>query len=431
VNGGDLIDRILWEGLRHAEEVEVFFGEGRSVSAEIKHSVIGNAEESRSWCLSIRTIDRGRIGASSTSDPRKWRSCLDAALASGRVANAQEWGGLPKPVDIVSTAPSADPDLIVGADGASTLVGQLLEGAAEHPARVVGGSAELARTDLTIANSSGVRYGMDRTVVSVTLEAIHGQSTGYEFAASPFLTDIDARSVGEQAARLAVHSAGGRDVASGRYDVILSPIAAAQLIGYVLVPALSGRNVKAGRSFLAGRLGEQVLDQDLSIYDDPAARGLGSASWDAEGVPTRRLDFVERGVLRCFAYDLKTAYRYHEESTASAVRSGAEGGVAIGVHNLVVDGRRTAVLGDERAIWVHDVVGAHTANPLSGDFSVELSNPFWMEGGELQEPIRTAMLAGNVFDMLADIGGLGDDTRIVGRVILPSIRFNKQQIIGK
>ena len=51
------------------------------------------------------------------------------------------------------------------------------------------------------------------------------------------------------------------------------------------------------------------------------------------------------------------------------------------------------------AIYVHSVVGAHTANPMSGDFSVEMSNPFWVRDGELAEPIRGAMLTGNFFDL--------------------------------
>jgi Predicted Zn-dependent proteases and their inactivated homologs len=94
----------------------------------------------------------------------------------------------------------------------------------------------------------------------------------------------------------------------------------------------------------------------------------------------------------------------------------------------MADGKRISVC-EERAIYVHDVVGAHTANPMSGDFSVELSNPFMVDGGSFEYPVRKAMLSGNVFDMLKEIGGLGKDDRCLGTSILPSIRLNKQQII--
>ena len=430
MNGEDLIERVLREGERQADEVEVFYARGESISTEIKKGILGIAEESEAWSMAIRTVKDGRIGSSSTGDPDRWKECLNAALASGRIATPQQWGGFPKPADMTGTASSSDPDLVVAVENAARMVGDLLSGAAEHPVEVIGGAADLARSYLAVANTSGVFYGMDRTVAAVSLETIREQSTGYEFDASPFLADIDARSVGEQAASLAARSLSGRDIETGRYDIVLSPVAAASILGQVLLPAISGRNVKAGRSFLAEKIGEQVFDEHLSIYDDPFTPGLGSTTWDAEGVPTRRLIFVEQGVLQRFAYDLKTGYRYGEGSTGSAVRSGSEG-PGIGFHNLFVDGPRMKEPGDERAVWIHDVVGAHTANPFSGDFSVEISNPFWMEGGEQTEPIRTAMFAGNVFEMLREIGGFGKDTRRVGRLTIPSIRLNNQQIIGK
>ncbi|NLZ29316.1 MAG: TldD/PmbA family protein [Methanomicrobiales archaeon] len=430
MNREDLIDRVLREGGRQADEVEVFYARGQSISARIKKGVLGTAEESEAWNMAIRTVRDGRIGFSSTGDPDRWRECLNAALASGKIAAPQQWGGFPKPTDLEGTAYSADPDLIVEIEDAAGMVRDLLEGAAEHPVEVIGGAANLARSYLGIANTGGLFYGMERTVAAVSLEAIREQSTGYEFDASPFIADISARATGEMAASLAARSRGGHDIETGRYDIVLSPVAAASILGQILLPALSGRNVKAGRSFLADKVGEQVFDERLSVYDDPSAPGLGSAAWDAEGVLTHRLVFVQQGMLERFAYDLKTGYRYGERSTGSAVRPGG-GEPGIGVHNLFVDGPRAADVGEERAVWIHDVVGAHTANPFSGDFSVEISNPFWMEGGEQTEPIRTAMFAGNAFEMLQDIGGLGKDDRRVGRLILPSIRLNNQQIIGK
>lgn len=424
-----LIDAILRAGDTAADEVEVFYAESRSVSVDLKKTIIGEAHESRACGLGIRTIADGHIGTSSTDDPARWRECLEAALASGRLATPQEWHGLPGPADLAGKVPIFDPAVAPGVEAARQLAADLLLGAGEHDAEVIGGSAGLSLSEAVLANSNGVFYERKKTGVGASLEAIKGTSTGYEFDRSCF-ADIDAVEIGRKASFLASHSAGGKDVATGAYDIILSPIALSQLIGHVVVPALSGKNVHAGRSWLEGKIGEQCMGDVLSLHDDPFTRGLGSTLWDAEGMPARRIDFVEDGVLRCFAYDLKTAYRYGEESTASAVRSGPGGSPAIGMHNLVVDGPRGAV-DEERAIWVHDLVGAHTANPVTGDFSVELSNPSWKEDGAFGEPIRSAMLAGNLFAMLGEIRVLGAVPRIIGNVILPPVRFNNQQIIGK
>ena len=425
----ELVETILAAGRRRCDEVEVYLVEGRSVEAELKRSLVGEATESFSCGIGIRTIDDGRIGASSTNDPSRWEACLDAALSGGKFSTPQEWHGLPGPAGLDREVPVFDPRVAVDPASARELLGEMLAGASAHPAEVVGGNAALGISRSTLVNSSGAYYTRQRTGVSVSLETICGTSTGFEFDRSCFM-DVDPSTVGERAAFYAVHSSRGQEIASGSYDVILSPIAASQLLEHIIVPALSGRNVQVGRSFFAGKIGEQVMDSALSLRDDPFTRGLGSTTWDADGVPTRLLPFVERGVLGCFAYDLKTAYRYGEESTGSAVRTGAGGTPGIGVHNLVVEGPGMSV-DEERAIFIHNLVGAHTANPVSGDFSVQLANPTFVEGGSVAEPIRSAMLAGNIFEMLSNIGGIGKDIRIVGRTILPSIRFKKLGVIGK
>jgi PmbA protein len=305
----------------------------------------------------------------------------------------------------------------------------MLGGVAMHPeSKVTSGSGSLSRAGVTIANSRGVHYAAGKTEVGCSLETICGQSTGSEFAHSPFL-EIDPRWVGERAAFFAAHSAHGVPMETCRCDILLSPLAIAQLLGNILVPSLSGRNVHAGRSRLASLLGERCMDARIDLYDDPFARGMGATAWDAEGLPARRLDFVKAGVLTSFAYDLKTAYRYGAEPTASAVRGGPSGGPAIGVHNLVLDGQREEIAG-ERALYIHDVVGAHTANPVSGDFSVECQNPIWVEDGGFREPVRKAMLSGNLFDALKEIGGIAAGSRIVGNAILPCVRFREMQVIG-
>jgi len=424
------IDRILRQGARQVDEVEIFYADGSAVSADLKRRKVNIATRSEECGLGIRTIDKGRVGSSTTHNPKQWKECLDAAIASGRLATPHRWDGLPQPAHPGTDLLCYDPSLTVDPPTACGLLEQMLEGSAEHGAQVTSGSATLLSMTEIIANSNGLHYTNRHTGVSISLDAICEQSTGSEFAQSCFF-DVDPYAVGERAGFLASHSAGGSNIPTGEYDILLSPIAYAELLGAAFIPALSGRNVHAGRSRLASHLGEPVTDIPISMYDDPfRQKGLGSTFWDAEGTPTRRIDFVRDGVLASFAYDLRTAYRYGKESTASAIRGGSNGGTAIGHHNFTVDGPRTDVA-DDRVIYVHGVVGAHTANPMSGDFSVEISNAFMMEGGEYGTPIRTAMLAGNVFTMHKEIGGISTEVRQIGSLVLPSIRVLRQRVIGK
>jgi PmbA protein len=425
------IDQLLQKGQKAVDEVEVFYVEGTSVSADLKKKNVSLATTSVDCGLGIRTIHKGRIGSSSTNNPDKWEECLDAAIASGKLATFQEWGGLPDPATLSDEPLSFDSSLRLEPDLVVDMVGQMLEGAELHPAEVTAGSASLSSATITLANSHGVRYTSRHTGVSLSLEAIHKQSTGYEFDHSCFLEKVDPVNVGEKATFFAVESDNGKDIATGEYEILLSPLAYGELLGNVFVPALSGRNVHAGRSRLSQSLGKSVADPSITMYDDPLLqKANGSVHWDAEGIPAQRTDFIKEGLLETFAYDLKTAYRFNKTSTASAIRGGYGGLPSIGHHNFIVDGKREEVA-DDRVLYIHNVVGAHTANPMSGDFSVELSNAFWMKAGEYEEPIRSAMLTGNVFDLHHEISGLSKESREIGSMILPSVKINNQRIIGK
>ena len=179
------IEELIREGQKSVDEVEVFYVEGTSVSADLKQKKVNLATTSRDCGLGIRTIHKGRIGSSSTNDPGTWRDCLAAAVASGKLATPQDMerpagAGLPSRLPL-----SFDPALECDPGIARDLLRQMLEGAAEHPAEITAGSASLSVSSVTLANSHGIRYEDHHTGVSLSLEAIHRQSTGYEFDHAP------------------------------------------------------------------------------------------------------------------------------------------------------------------------------------------------------------------------------------------------------
>jgi len=425
-----LIEDVFAAAKSRVDEVELVIAEGHGIRADLRRGKITIGTASRSAGIIIRTIHDGRIGVSSSDSPARWKECLDAAIAGGKLADRQEWGGLFGPVQERETL-ARDPTLIVSPDLLNDLITTMVQGSEEYDAKITSGSASLSSGNVTLANSAGLLITEPSTHASLSIEMIQGQSTGFEHDASWQLSRINPFTIGKTASWFAYAGQNGVELDSGTYDIVLSPDALSQLLDTVLTPALSGRNVHAGRSVLAKKIGEQVLGEEISLFDDPLdPRGSANSYWDGEGVPVRRLDLITNGVLNCFAYDLRTAYRYGKETTASAVRGGLAGAPSIGFHNLILKGPVDNVL-DEKAVYIHDVVGAHTANPMSGDFSVELSSPFFAEGGELGTPIRSAMLSGNVFDLLNQVQCVSAETKTLGNMILPSIRIENQTLVGK
>ncbi|MBP2133603.1 PmbA protein [Methanomicrobium sp. W14] len=425
-----VIDEILKKGDRLADETEVFFSSGEGTGLDLKGKLIGEAFGSGSWGIGIRVIKDGKIGCSSTNDPKCWEKCLISALDSAKLSSPQNWEGLPSDSLLPDVKLDVyDKDLSCDISSATALIERMLDGASEYESIIVGGGASLSAGRTVIANSNGVFYSIEKTGAGISLETIFGTSTGYEFDSSAYTKRLNPEKTGREASSLAVFSKDGCDIKTGIYDVILSPVAVCQLLSSVLIPSLSGRNVKAKRSFFDGKLGQKCFDENFSLYDDPFS-GMGATLRDSEGVPTRRIDFIKSGIVEEFSYDLKTAYRYNEKSTGSAVRDGAGGAPVIGTHNICVDGKRENIF-DEKAVYAHTVVGAHTANAVTGDFSVELSNAAFVEGGEKEKPIKSAMLSGNVFEMLNSVSGMSEETRSLGSMTVPSVRFSGLSVVGR
>ncbi|MDQ1261351.1 MAG: PmbA protein, partial [Euryarchaeota archaeon] len=236
--------------------------------------------------------------------------------------------------------------------------------------------------------------------------------------------------VGRAAAEQARSSLGGVKAESGTFDVLLKPLAVAELLDYTLLPALAADNVQKGRSSLRGRVGEKISAESLVIADDGLlSGGMDSSAFDGEGVPSQRTVLIDQGILRGYLYDSYTAGKEGLASTGNAVRSGYSGLPGVGIRNLIVGSPHPQdLLAETKGLLVGGLIGAHTANPISGDFSVEAKNAFLIGPGEEARPIRSLMLAGNFFELLKDVE-IGRDVRAIGSIVTPTIKF-RMKVVG-
>jgi PmbA protein len=179
-------------------------------------------------------------------------------------------------------------------------------------------------------------------------------------------------------------------------------------------------------------MNSRIAAGELSIIDDGTLpEGIGTASTDDEGTPSKRIEIVKNGTLRSFLYDCYTAGKEKRESTGNAIRSSFTSTPSIGTRNLIIDHPSFDIIAEtQKGVIVNTVIGAHTANPISGDFSVEARNSFVIRDGEIASPIKSMMISGNIFDVLQGIDGVGKDVRKVGNMITPTVRVSKMRVVG-
>jgi PmbA protein len=148
----------------------------------------------------------------------------------------------------------------------------------------------------------------------------------------------------------------------------------------------------------------------------------------------RKKTVVDKGRLAMLLYNAYTAKKDGVASTGNGVRGGFKGLPAVGFTNLyIAPGTHSpeALIAEmDKGLYVTEIMGAHTANPISGDFSVGATG-FWIEKGKKAYPVREITIAGNILDLLKNIDAVGNDLRFSGRTGSPSLRVRELSIGGK
>ncbi len=405
------------------DEAEIYFSQGSSNIIELKKGEIDLFKESSASGYGARAIKGKRTGFAHSNSLDE--ELLKHALSAARASDSDPNSGLPKATAEYPDIGIFDGDLAeLDLDRASELVGELVRPCSEREVIPSSGAFYWKTYKVKIANTHGLE-GVDKgTWCSAYLSAVakNGESSSGFYFDSSRRIDLDFYEIGDKAAYLAKSSLGAKEIGELKANVILRPEALSNLLENILAPNFSADNVQRGRSAFAGKLGQSVFG-GIDIVDDGTLKnGLATSRFDGEGVASRKTVLVEKGVLKGFLYDTYTANKEGRESTGNADRDAYASLPYVAPSNLVISGRGKL---SEKGLVVHGLIGAHTVNPVSGDFSVETRNAY-LDGA----PVKKAIISGNIFQLLNNIGGFGRDYHQVSSIYAPSVEFLDVEIVG-
>ena len=290
-------------------------------------------------------------------------------------------------------------------------------------------------SESALVSTTGIRSSTRRTSGYLSVGVIAGEGeatqTGGGYSVGRGFDGLDPERACHDAVTRAVRLLGATKGPSGRQTVVFDRRMATTLLS-IVSSALSGEAVAKGRSFFAGRIGEQVGHHGLTLVDDPTdARAYGASAYDAEGLACRRNVLVDAGVLQGFLYDTVSGSRAGVASTGSAVRGGFAGTPGPGCRALTLapgpegydeDGVLAAV---GEGLFVQSMTGVHSGvNPISGDFSVGAEG-LMIRDGRLAEPVREITVASTLQRMLLALVAVGSDVEW-----LPGIAAGQTLAIG-
>lgn len=241
-----------------------------------------------------------------------------------------------------------------------------------------------------------------------------------------FASDLDFAATVDEAVARTTALLDARKLPSKRCAVLFDPWVAPELLD-LFAGALSAEAVQRGKSLLKGKMGGRVASDLVTFVDEPLRpKGISSGRYDDEGVPTSDKLMVEKGVLKEYFYDAYTAHKDGRSSNGCAGRGGYKGIPGASASNFYLRPgllSREKLLADTRdGILVLEIMGMHTADPISGEMSVGISG-LAIRGGEIAHGVRGAMLSGNLLEMLARVDAVADDLTFYGSLAAPTFRI--------
>ena len=320
----------------------------------------------------------------------------------------------------------------------------MLETATAYDRRVlpIGGAVQASHICQAIVNSSGVEAwdmgtGIGCYLATIAREGSEVTPVCFEYNAERIFK-VDPEWVGKEAARIAVSLLKARKIESGKYTLILNEVALASLLYYTLISAIKADAVQREQSALKGKMGQKVASEILTIHDDGRLEGgLNSSKFDGEGVPTQRTLLIEKGMLKNFLYDSYTAKKDGVESTGNSYRGGLTAYMTtptLEATNFVIStgnsSKEQLIEEVEDGLLVFGVQGAHSSNPATGEFSVVAAPAWKVEKGEIAYPVKGAMLAGSIYEVLENVSALGREPRKIEKLVSPWIRIENVRVVG-
>ena len=419
----EVVDRAL-EALRAARvaTAEVFLRDALSGSVETKDGALEVVTARGERGLGVRVLDGQRIGFAHTSD-------LAVAGIEACVDQARRMATITEPDDDlrIAAAPLETVELDIyqaGLEERPLADRGAIALAVENAARSVDPrithfrktSYSDAEVTTLIATTSGVRASYRESFCGAMTSAVATQNgerqIGYHGEGARRMAELDADAIGKRAAQRALEKLGAKPFPTQKLPVVLDPWMAMSLLG-AISPLFSADSVLKGRSLFAGKVGERVANARVTIVDDARRKGgLRSAPFDGEGVATTTRILVERGVLRGYLTNLKTARKMSSAPTGNARRGSYASPSRIGPSNFYIeagtDDPEALVRGLDRALAVTSLLNLHTIDPVSGEFSLGASGTF-MERGAPVHPVQGITIAGNLTHLLSSVSGAGTD----------------------
>jgi len=434
----DLIKSAQGQG---ADAADALFAEGTSLSLSWRKGEVEQLERSEGMDLGLRVFVGKSQAIVSSSDigKRALGELVERAVAMAKSVPEDPFAGLADP-DQLATA-FTDFDMFDPSEPSADALTQSARIAEEAGLEVAGVSnsegahASFSQSSIAFAASNGFAHTYQRSRHSLSASMLAGEGTGmerdYDYTGAVWAEDLQsAEVIGRNAGERAVKRLNPQKAKTQQVPVVFDNRAARSLVGH-LSGAINGSSIARGTSFLKDKMGEDIFAPGVTIVDDPhRMRGLRSAAFDDEGLPTQKRNIIDQGKLTTWFLDLRSARQLGLESTGHAGR-GVSSPPSPSASNLYLQAGSMSVaelIKDIKAgFYVTELIGMGV-NTVTGDYSRGASG-FWIKNGEITHAVSEVTVAGHLSEMFKSLTP-ADDLEFLYGVDAPTVRIEGMTLAG-
>ncbi len=278
------------------------------------------------------------------------------------------------------------------------------------------GSVSKGTAEMCVGNSLGTFAYSTYGDVFCNVVMASDDSTGYAQAGARDVRTVDFKYLAETAAHKALMSKSPVDIAPGKYTTIFEPLAASEFLQYLAYYAFNARLFQEGRSFLTGKLGSRIIDERITVIDDPLADNGFSFPFDFEGVPKQRLVLIHNGVAKNVVYDSLTASKENKVSTGHALGAPNPFG-PVPLNVVMKPGERSLddmISETDKGILVTRFHYTNVIDPHKLTFTgMTRDGTFLIEKGKVTRGVKNLRFTENIIEVLNRVEALSDRTELV------------------
>lgn len=415
---------------------EIYIEESKSIELDSRKEELNFAKEEIDCGVGIRVIKDNKVGFAFTSDMNKIEEAAMQSIENTKLNKVDEnyaFAEVEKVPEIKKVYDKKFNDLSL--DESIEFLKNTIDTTIDQGCDITGSGFSASEGRSLIINSNGVSIEDEGTGfgigLSVTIQKDGQIATAYNSQSSRFF-DLDGEKLAIEVCNLAKSSLDTKPIDTNDYDVVLDYYATTGLL-QTFISAFNGENVMRGRSILKDKMGMEIANPNLTIVDNPLLEnGMCTSKCDGEGSVSEKTELVKDGVLNSFIYDIYTANKQGVKTTSNGLRGSYLTTPMISPTNVEFKFDEMKDLSEiDKGVLTTSVLGAHTANPISGDFSVEASNAFKIENGELTDPINKAMISGNIFEIMKKVEGLKSEIKQYDQFIIPKLLVHDLRVVGQ